>query len=131
MKKKAIMEPLTGRESMLMKCIWDNTEPISAAEIQKKCLEVYDVHLERSTITTFILHLRQKGFVACEKKGQIVYYSAMVKEEDYVQDQTEEFTNFWFKGSLSGLLSAFCGKTGREISQEEKERIQEIIDHLE
>ena len=121
---------LTGRENMVMKCVWDHEGDISAVEIQRALKEQFGIDFERSTITTFILHLREKGYLDSYKIGQIHYYRALVNEEDYVRKQTKKFMNFWFNGSVASLISAFTGEEKDEISEEKINQMQEMIDHM-
>ena len=118
---------LTGRENMVMKCVWDHEGDISAVEIQRALKEQFGIDFERSTITTFILHLREKGYLDLYKVGQVYYYKPLVKEKDYVKKQTKKFMNFWFDGSPSDFLEAFMGD--EKLSAEEMERIQSLLAH--
>lgn len=122
---------LTGRENMVMKCVWDHEGDISAVEIQRALKEQFGIDFERSTITTFILHLREKGYLDLYKVGQVYYYKPLVKEEDYVKKQTKKFMNFWFDGSVSALLSAFTGDESEDLNEESIDRIQSMIDDME
>ncbi len=121
---------LTGREEMVMKCIWDHQEPISAVETQQALKDKYDLSFERPTITTFIVHLRDKGFLGCYKKGQIYYYYPLVTEEAYTAQRAKQFTDFWFHGSAAKFLRALSGAEQNNITSEELDEIQKIIDGL-
>ena len=121
---------LTGRENMVMKCVWDHEGDISAVEIQRALKEQFGIDFERSTITTFILHLREKGCLDSYKKGQIYYYRALVEEDGYVKKQTKKFADFWFKGSVSALLGALTGDDSEELSEEKMDKIRKIIDDI-
>ena len=106
--ENTISADLTRREEMVMKCIWDHVgeEAISAVQIQKKLSEKYGIDYERSTITTFLLHLREKDFIESYKKGQIYYYTALVSGEEYIRDQTKQFVDFWVDGDVDKMNEA-------------------------
>ncbi len=118
---------LTGRENMVMRCVWAYEGDISALEIQRALKDRFGIDFERSTITTFILHLREKGYLSSYKTGQIYYYQALVDEKEYVRKQAQKYVNFWFDGSPSDFLEAFMGD--EKLSAEEMERIQSLLAH--
>lgn len=123
-------DALTQREAMTMKIVWDHSKPISAVEIQQELAERYGISYERSTITTFILHLRQKGFIDSYKKGQIHYYVPIVPEAEYIADQTRQFADFWFDGSAAKMIAAYASDDNGGISEKEVDEIRRIIDDL-
>ena len=123
-------DALTQREAMTMKLIWDHDGPISAVEIQQGLAERYGIDYERSTITTFILHLRQKEFIDSYKKGQIYYYTPLVSESEYIADQTRQFADFWFGGSAAKMIAAFASDENGGISEEEIAELRRTIDDL-
>ena len=123
-------DELTKREVMVMKCIWESEGPISAVQIQKTLMETYEIWYERSTIATFLLHLREKEYIDTYKKGQVYYYTPLVKREDYIRVQTRQYTDFWFKGSIASFIKAYAGGEKGAISKEEIAAIKAALEEV-
>ena len=123
-------DELTKREVMVMKCIWESEGPISAVQIQKELMETYEIWYERSTIATFLLHLREKEYIDTYKKGQVYYYTPLVSKDDYIRTQTRQYTDFWFKGSVAGYIRAYVGGEKGAISAEEIAEIKAVLKEI-
>lgn len=119
---------LTESELLVMKCIWEAGEAISSLEIQKKLEEVFEKEWKRTTISTFLLHLTEKGYVTSEKRGWTVYYLPLVSREQYLQERTRGFLDFWYDGKVGNLVSFLSGND--LLDPEEVERLKRCIDEM-
>ena len=119
------MEFMTDREEIVMKSVWDAKKDVSLQEIMKDLETRFNKKWKRQTISTFLLHLIEKGYVKSYRQGRVFYYVPLVKEEDYKKEQTTKFLDFWFESSPSGLIASLYDN--KSISEEEKAKILEII----
>ena len=117
---------LTASETTIMKAIWDEESDISIPDLIEKLRVVYGKDYARTTVGTFLLKLSEKGFVKTYRKGKISFAHAVKNEEEYKAKLLCEETDFWFKGSVSGLFSALCSE--RKLTKEEVCEIRSILD---
>ena len=116
------MKELTEKEEEVMRKLW--TAPEMTA---RQIWELYDDPRPHfNTVSTFIHILEKKGWVRHRNIGNTNLYSAIISQEEVGKKSLENlFANF-FKGSVTGLVSA--------LLQEEKlsdEQIRELIEMVE
>jgi len=68
-----------------------------------------------------IKQLVQKG-VLREEKRDVYYYSALVKEDEYIKSKTMSLIEKVFDGNVNSLLSALISY--EEVTQEDLENLQ-------
>lgn len=107
---------ITDSELKILKIIWDAGEPISIRDITIK-LEKQVIFWKNRTMLSFLRNMEQKEVVSKIKRGVTNYYYPLIEREGYVQEEMEKFLDAYFKGSVSGFLSAFCKQ--EDISEEE------------
>lgn len=120
------MELMTDCEEVVMKSVWDAKKDVSLQEIMQDLEVRFNKHWKRQTISTFLSHLTDKGYVKSYRRGRIFYYVPLVKQEDYKREQTDEFLNFWFEGSPSGLIASLYSR--QELSPEEIRKLRSLLD---
>ena len=117
---------LTDCEKLVMKCIWDAGRDMSLVETMVSLKEKYDKDWKRQTVSTFLLHLIQKGFLTSYRVGRVFYYHQEVELEAYKKQQTEEFLDFWYDSSVQVLFSTLQ-ENGR-MTPEEAENIKVLLE---
>lgn len=120
---------LSGCESVLMKAIWDKKEDISLMELREVLKTKFGKNYSRTTVSTFLLRLSQKGFVKTYKVGKNSYIHPIRKEDEYKRMLMEKELDFWFAGRPSALMAALCDD--RELSKTEADKIRDILDGFE
>lgn len=120
---------LTGCETLVMKCIWDAKGEISVQEIIDSVAAMYKKEMKRTTASTFILRLRDKGYIGGRQEGRNVYYHPLVSEEEYKRSRAKDYLDFWYNGSLNRAVAMLCETA--ELSPERYERVKDLIDELE
>jgi len=113
---------LTNPEWNLMECLWD-VSPRTGREatdyLQKH------VGWSRSTTLTMLRRMSEKGLICCEEKDGMKVYSPLIKREDAVIKETDDFINRVYKGSVSLMMSSITKK--QELTQEEIEALYAIL----
>ena len=66
------MKRLPDAELELMMIIWDSSQPVSRADIEKKMKKGRSV--VPSAVLTLLSRLEKRGFIRREKRGKINYY---------------------------------------------------------
>lgn len=113
---------LTPAEWNLMECLW--------IEEKRTGREVIDFLKERmgwskSTTLTMLRRMTEKGLIACDESGEVRRYSALVNREEAVLQETDDFLNRVYRGSVGLMMSTLTKK--QSLSKEE---IQELYDIL-
>ena len=97
------MVKISDAELAVMELLWREGRPMPFAEI-RAALEA-GTDWKNSTIQTLVLRLRDKGVLAAENRG-VVMYSAAVSREEYVQAAGQSFVDKLFGGSAKNLVAA-------------------------
>ena len=113
---------LTNPEWNLMECLWDvspRTGREAAEYLQKH------VGWTRSTTLTMLRRMTEKDLVRCEEKGGMKVYSPLIRREDAVIKETDDFLNRVYKGSVSMMMSAITKK--QALTKEEIDELYTIL----
>ena len=114
---------LTEAEENLADIIWQN-EPISSPELVKLCEKQFN--WKKSTTYTMLKRLEEKKIF--KNNNSIVV--GLIKKEDFHAEQSKNFVEENFGGSLPRFLTAFTRKN--KLTDKEVEELQKIInDHKE
>lgn len=120
---------LTESETLVMRCIWDADGEISVQEIIDNVEKTYGKAMKRTTASTFILKLRDKGYIEGRQDGRIMYYRPLIAEEEYIRSRSKDYLDFWYGGSLNRAVAMLCESA--EMSPQQYERVKSLIDELE
>lgn len=113
---------LTNTEWNLMECLWE-ASPRTGREATDYLQE--RVGWTRSTTLTMLRRMREKGLVHCEDKEGMKVYSPLIRREDAVIKETDDFLNRVYKGSVSMMMSAITKK--QELTKEEIDELYAIL----
>lgn len=119
---------LTNAELLVMKCIWDTPKDLVLSEIVAMVNERYQKDWKPQTVSTYLAHLVQKGFLEMTRNGKIYTYHPQVLEVDYRTKEMNNFVDFWGGGSPAEFLFAFFGSN--EVDADELEQIRDLIDGM-
>ena len=118
---------LTQAEWNVMECLWE-TSPLTGREVvqrmEQSCL------WSRSTTLTLLSRLENKGAVESvpAAKGPKVF-SPLLKREDAALEETKDFLDRVYQGSLSLMVSALTQK--QALPQEELDQLYTLLKGLE
>ena len=113
-------------ELEIMKVLWGESEPVTTQVINKA---VEEKNWKRTTVSTFLTRLAQKGAIKSEKKGNLYYYTPLLSEKDYKKFQTKSLIQSLFNGSIKEFaVSLFQEET---LSQEDIAELKAIFDSKE
>ncbi len=113
---------LTTAEWHVMECLWEKS-PRSGRETVEYLAKT--VGWSRSTTLTLLRRMRTKGVVACQEEEGVQIYSPLVRREDAVQQETANFLNRVYHGSVAMMLSALTSKMA--LTPEELSELQAIL----
>lgn len=114
---------LPDSEFEIMKVIWNHVPPVTTGQIMEELGE--ERGWKAPTVISFLNRLIKKGFVRSEKEGKERLYYPLIRREEYLAFETENFVKAYHNDSLVSLVNTFC--QGEKISREEAEELIRIL----
>lgn len=108
-------------ELRFAKLLWEH-EPITTRELVKLCEQ--ELNWKKSTVFTVLRRLC--GFGMFQNKDCIV--TALMSEEEYMSNLSEDIIENAFRGSLPLLVTSFTRK--KVLSAKEKEELLALIEQM-
>lgn len=96
---------LSEAETEIMRIIWNSGGSISSTELTR-ILEKQEQGWKRTTVSTFLSRLCDKGMLRSERCGRAYTYTALATEEEYSLSQAKDFVRKMYKGDAKGLVAA-------------------------
>jgi predicted transcriptional regulator len=101
---------------------------------QQGRVSVGDVHraldapTSYSTVLTQLRVLERKGYLRHEEEGQLYIYVPTVPRQAARKTALRQLVSTFFDGSVEKVVTALIGREGRNVSDEELDRIAEMVD---
>lgn len=95
---------ISEAEFEVMKIVWKYA-PISTNEITEKLLQT--TSWSPKTIQTLIKRLVTKGVLTYEKQSRVFVYTPTVKENEYINQESNSFLNRYYDGDITAMASAY------------------------
>lgn len=118
------MKRLPDAELEVMMIIWKADGPVSSAYIQERLRETHTWVLP--TTLGFLSRLAERGFVSCEKKGRGNLYTALVSENDYLENESRSFLERLCGNSVKTFVSSLYHS--QAINDEDLAELRRFID---
>lgn len=113
---------ISEAELEVMKIVWDRT-PVNTNEITDALCRT--TSWSPKTVQTLIKRLVNKGVLAYEKKGRIFVYTPLIKQKEYIEQQSTSFLNRFFHGDLTAMVSSFLEED--RLSEKELEELRSLL----
>ncbi len=113
---------ITEAEYEVMKIVWKYA-PINTNEITEKLLATSS--WSAKTIQTLIKRLVNKGALAYEKNSRVFVYTPLVKESEYISQESNSFLNRYYAGDITAMLSAYIEND--KLSETEIETLRSLL----
>lgn len=117
------LPPLSEGQMELMNIVWDHGA-VTVAEAWKALQSRRKV--ARNTVLTTLTRLVEKGWLHCDADSHAHRYRAAAPREATMGTMVRRLVESAFNGSAEGLVLALLH--GRGVSEEEANRIRELID---
>lgn len=95
---------ISEAEFEVMKLVWKHA-PINTNEITEQLTKT--TAWQPKTIQTLIKRLVTKGALSYEKQGRVFVYTPLVKENEYIDQESNSFLNRYYDGHITSMLSAY------------------------
>lgn len=109
-------------ELEIMKVIWAKKEAVGTQEITKA---VEEKGWKRTTISTFLSRLVEKGALSSEKRGNNYYYSPLISKKEYSSMKANSLISSLFDGSAKQLCASLF--EGGNLSEKDIEELRAIF----
>lgn len=117
---------LSPAQWSVMECLWQS-QALTGREATDLLAE--KMGWNRSTTLTLLRRMEEKGFVKSAVKGGAKTYFPVLRREEAALQETENFLERVYHGSISMLVSAM---TRREsLSREEIDALHALLDEME
>lgn len=119
---------ISEAEFEVMKIVWKYA-PINTNEITERLTKT--TTWGPKTIQTLIKRLVNKGALTYEKQSRVFVYTPLVKESEYLNQESHSFLNRFYDGHISAMLSSFMEHD--KLSKEELDSLRALLspDHQE
>ena len=113
---------ISEAEYEVMKIVWKYA-PINTNEITEKLLATSS--WSSKTIQTLIKRLVNKGVLTYEKNSRVFVYTPVVKESEYISQESNSFLNRYYDGDITAMLSAYIQND--KLSKTEIETLRALL----
>lgn len=113
---------ISEAEFEVMKIVWKSA-PINTNEITECLLKT--TSWSAKTIQTLIKRLVTKGALTYEKQGRVFVYTPLVKEDEYINQESNSFLKRFYDGDISAMLSAYL--ENNRLSETEIRHLRSIL----
>ena len=113
---------ISEAEFEVMKIVWKHA-PISTNEITDRLLQT--TNWSPKTIQTLIKRLVTKGVLTYEKQSRVFVYTPLVKESEYICQESNSFLNCYYDGDITAMLSAYIGND--KLTEPEIETLRSLL----
>ena len=115
--------PISEAESQVMKLIWAKA-PVSTKEVTE--ILIKESQWKPKTIQTLLSRLVKKGVIGYEKEGRVFVYTPLIKEEDYVEQESSSFLNKFYDGALNSMVVNFLEQD--KLTENDIDELKKILD---
>lgn len=112
---------LSQSEWIVMEALWDH--PKTLMELVRELGE--SAHWAKSTVTTMVRRMEEKGLLTHEMQGRAKRFSAVLSREDVAAEETASLLKRVYHGSVSLMFSAMTKK--QKLSREEIAELRDIL----
>ena len=114
---------ISEAEYQVMKLIWDR-DPVSTKEVTEILAD--ESSWKPKTIQTLLSRLVKKGAIGYKKEGRVFVYTPLIKEEDYVEQESSSFLNKFYDGALNSMVVNFLEQD--KLTENDIDELKKILD---
>ncbi len=113
---------ISESEWEIMRAVWEG-EPVAAADIVETLADSRD--WKPRTVRTMIDRLLAKGALRAEKDGKRFLYSAALRQDELVREESRSFMVRVFGGQPASMLARLVDEA--ELSAEEIKELRRVL----
>jgi len=113
-------------ELEIMKVLWKAGEPVNTQHINEA---VEEKGWKRTTISTFLTRLVDKGAISSEKCGKQYYYAPLISQKEYRKSRTRNLIMSLYNGSVKDFAVSLF--EDEKLSEDDIKELRAIFDDKE
>ena len=113
---------ISEAEFEVMKIVW-KCAPISTNEITDQLTKT--TNWSPKTIQTLIKRLVNKGALSYEKQSRVFVYTPLVKESEYISQESHSFLKRFYNGDLTAMFSSYIEND--KLSETEIDTLRSLL----
>ena len=113
---------VTNSEWYVMNCLWEKSH-LSLMQLVPLLKE--SAGWSKSTSATMVRRMTEKDLIGYDENGKTKYFFPKVKKQDVVVQETRDFLQRIYDGSVGMMMSALVRQN--DLSQEDILELQEIL----
>lgn len=113
---------ISEAEFEVMKIVW-KCAPISTNEITDQLTKT--TNWSPKTIQTLIKRLVNKGALSYEKQSRVFVYTPLVKESEYISQESHSFLKRFYNGDLTAMVSSYIEND--KLSETEIDTLRSLL----
>lgn len=117
---------VTNKEWYVMNCLWEES-PRTLMQLVPLLAE--SVGWSKSTCATMVRRMTEKKLIEYKENGKTKYFFPKVKKEDVVVQETRDFLQRIYDGSIGMMMSALVDQNN--LSRKDIQELQEILKEAE
>jgi BlaI family penicillinase repressor len=117
---------VTNKEWYVMNCLWEES-PRTLMQLVPLLAE--SVGWSKSTCATMVRRMTEKKLIGYKENGKTKYFFPKVKKEDVVVQETRDFLQRIYDGSIGMMMSALVDQNN--LSRKDIQELQEILKEAE
>lgn len=121
--KMSNLPTISEAEYEVMKIVWASA-PISTNEVVERLVDT--TTWTPKTIQSLLGRLVKKGVLAYEKNGRVFVYTPLVKEEEYLEKESNTFLKKFYNGALSSMVVNFLKQD--KLSKDDIQELKQILE---
>ncbi len=95
---------ISEAEFEVMKVVWKYA-PINTNEVTEKLTQT--TNWSPKTIQTMLKRLVAKKALTYEKQSRVFVYTPLVKEEEYIRQESNSFLKRYYDGNIASMLASY------------------------
>lgn len=95
---------ISEAEFEVMKIVWKYA-PINTNEVTEKLTQT--TNWSPKTIQTMLKRLVSKKALTYEKQSRVFVYTPLVKEEEYIRQESNSFLKRYYDGNIASMLASY------------------------
>lgn len=124
---KKTFSRLPDSELDIMLVLWNCEPPMSRLEIERVVNQ--KKALASTTILTLLSRLEKKQFVSVRKEGKVNYYTPLISQEEYQQNESKNVLEKLYGNSLKKFVTSLY--QGKKMNQEDIQELSEFLKEME
>lgn len=119
---------LSASEALIMKAIWEAGGVIAFLELMELLRTKYGKDYSRTSVSTFLLRMADKGYVESQRKGKNAYIRTLKSRDEYAYQQLYHDMEMWYAGKATNIVEVMIKRN--DITKEDAEEIRRMLDEL-